>query len=299
MQKNTPLRTTRHLLLAAGLVLTFEASSLGQTAPEATETTPGANWSLVAASGQVDSRGPLTQTLVWGRASRGQSLLDRSWVRTGTDGRATVTQGDYIVMVDPDTEIQLISSSATGVPTRVEQSSGSATYRVRKGRHQKFQVLTPYLVAGVKGTVFRVDVTDGFADVDVSQGVVAVWSRDTEGPVDVGAGETIRVEAVPGERREMMAGGDRAGFGAEFGKRAGNARGFLDEADLQSAVKLDGEAEPVDRIQKEDERDFFLEEDTKELDNDVRLLGVQKFGPRPTGGPAAPTKPVQPPGPGT
>ena len=283
MRRNRFPLSIRHLLLAAGLVLTFEASSLGGASLDRSGVT-GPDWKILAASGRVESRGPVPATLPWNEAARGQRLTDRSWVRTGPDGRATLVQGDHIVIVDPGTEIRLISSPERGIPTRVQQHSGSATYRIRKGHRRKFQVITPYLVAGVKGTVFRVEVTDTFADVDVSEGVVEVWSRDDEDPVDVREGESIHIDATEGLRPEMVAVDDWAGRDSSSGDASDRGRHGRHrdqphpERDFTGEDKWDSfdkDADPTDlndEFKEEDERNFFLDEHTKDLDDELRLL---------------------------
>ena len=77
----------------------------------------------------------------------------------------------------------------------VVQNSGSVVYRVDGRTNKHFQVVTPYLVAGVKGTTFRVTVREGLAAVTVEEGRVEVASRVTGATVSVGAGESVILEA--------------------------------------------------------------------------------------------------------
>ena len=282
MRRDSLTLPLRHLLLAAGVMLVFQASALARPGSK-TADKAGPDWRIVAASGHVESRRHAAVALPWQAASRGQALPASSWVRTGPDGRATVVQRNHIVIVDPDTEIQLIPASGPDVPTRVRQASGSATYRIQKARHQKFQVITPYLVAGVKGTVFRVEVTDSFARLDVTEGVVAVWSRDSDELLDLRVGESIRVDAAPGQRPQIT-----RGDGTEVGERPAGHRGEGDPADprpgfLERSPKTDdlptrpgGEPERRLRDAGEPKRDF-LRDGTESSGNDFDNFDKKVF----------------------
>ena len=82
-------------------------------------------------------------------------------------------------------------------PVSCKTSGGS--YRIESGRDRQFEVETPYLIAGVKGTVFSVAVTTAGTTVSVSEGVVSVFRPGSfVRPVDLRAGQSGSATSSPG-----------------------------------------------------------------------------------------------------
>ena len=175
--------------LAAVLALAF-VSPAALAAPRSATA-----WSVVAASGQVEVLPAALESLGWQPMARGTVVQADSQIRTGADGRATLTAKGHFIVVDPDTRLDLPAPTAPGQPTRVFQSAGSATYQVERARKERFQVITPYLVAGVKGTRFRVSVSDAGAAVEVAAGIVEVSSLALGDSREVFAGEAVHIDA--------------------------------------------------------------------------------------------------------
>ncbi|HKQ60301.1 MAG TPA: FecR family protein, partial [Candidatus Polarisedimenticolaceae bacterium] len=155
----------------------------------------------VAAAGPVDTR--LTETGSWAQVRRGDDLVVQSHVRTGRRGRATLTRNASIVLVDPDSELVLPAGGPEGNGP-VMQNSGSVAYRIDGRYNKNFRVVTPYLVAGVKGTVFLVSVSEGRASVSVEEGTVEVTSRLSGERRDVTRGETLLLQASEGAEMELV-----------------------------------------------------------------------------------------------
>jgi FecR-like protein len=162
---------------------------------------PTAPWRAVAASGPVDSRA--AEVVEWTSVKRGDDLAVESHVRTGRRGRATLTRNASIVLVDPNSEIVLPAGGPDGNGP-VVQDSGSVAYRVDGRFNKNFRVVTPYLVAGVKGTVFLVSVSEGRASVSVEEGTVEVTSRLNGERRDVTSGETLLLETREGSEMELV-----------------------------------------------------------------------------------------------
>ena len=153
-------------------------------------------WKTLAASGPVEARAIIGTETVWDRVTRGDELEPRTVVRTGRRGRATLAQQASVLMVDPHSELELPYTVSPDGPSSVTQTTGSVVYEVDGEKVDDFKVVTPYLIAGVKGTTFLVSVTDRYAAVTVEHGVVEVTSLLSGESRDVHAGETLKVDTV-------------------------------------------------------------------------------------------------------
>ncbi len=129
-------------------------------------------WKAVSSSGKVQARGPADSD--WQKVSRGAHLEPGTLIRTGRTGRTSLTRNSSIVIVDPDTEIELDASGSATLETTIRQNRGRVLYEVDRRKTPHFEVVTPYLVAGVKGTTFDVEVSDRSASVGVERGRVDV-----------------------------------------------------------------------------------------------------------------------------
>jgi len=150
-------------------------------------------WKAVAASGPVETR-PGAIEEGWAPVRRGDRLEPLNLVRTGHRGRATLTRSGDVLMVDPESQVELPPLS--GDESSVVQTSGSVIYEVGRREGRDFKVVTPYLVAGVKGTIFMVTVADSYASVTVEEGLVEVTSLASGVSLDVGAGESVQLDAM-------------------------------------------------------------------------------------------------------
>ena len=96
-----------------------------------------------------------------------------------------------------------------GGKTRIEQSSGTASYTVGKQRSPHFSVETPWLAATVRGTSFLVSVDENTAQVNVREGLVEVAATLGEAVTLVNAGATALVTAMAPSRIALT---DQRGF---------------------------------------------------------------------------------------
>jgi hypothetical protein len=153
--------------------------------------TPLELWKAVAASGKVESStggGP-----DWTVLARGDSVAPTTHVRTLRGGRATMTRGGDVILVHPRSE--LILPPPGKAATFIRQESGSVLYEIetRDMKQEELampvEVETPFLVAGVKGTVFSVVVQPSFVSVSVMEGNVEVRSKSTGEMVDLFGGD--------------------------------------------------------------------------------------------------------------
>jgi hypothetical protein len=95
-------------------------------------------------------------------------------IRTGRNGRVLLVRGQETILVAPNTAITIPAIQKDAGSTTIVQQSGSILLEVDKRNVRNFEVETPYLVAAVKGTQFKVSVSQGNASVDVLKGSVQV-----------------------------------------------------------------------------------------------------------------------------
>lgn len=125
--------------------------------------------------------------------AQGQLIAATAMIVTGLDGRALIDRAGDRIEITPGTRLQLEPQAST---TSVLQRAGRAIYDIVTGGKPRFDVRTPFLVAGVKGTVFSVTVTTSGASV--SEGVVGVSPPTPDGfdAADVGAGSSAAVSVA-------------------------------------------------------------------------------------------------------
>jgi FecR-like protein len=151
------------IALAATVILGVQATSRAQDAPPA--------WQVSKSSGQVwlTSSGVQPASL-----SEQGTLKPGDSIRTGRNGRVLLVRGQETILIAPNSEITLPAApknaQADGQWTRIIERAGSILLEVDKRKVRNFEVETPYLVAAVKGTQFRVTLDR----VDVLQGSVQV-----------------------------------------------------------------------------------------------------------------------------
>jgi hypothetical protein len=203
MRPSTSFTLFRLLLVAAlavvapatrpGAVMHAADPIAGDPAPAAG--LPEAPWTAVAASGRVEAQPAGGIPDAWSPVRRGDRLAPGGRLRTGPHGRVTLTRGEDVVIVDPGAEVSL---PAEGQAASAVQGRGNVLYEVHREPDVHFQVVTPYLVAGVKGTAFSVLVNEAFTSVGVSQGHVEVRATLTDERADLFTGDMALLEGPMG-----------------------------------------------------------------------------------------------------
>ena len=156
---------------------------------------PPSPWRAVSTSGRVESRSFVqVEDVEWRPVERGDMLRSHSEVRTGKRGRTTLTHNADVLMVNPNSLVELPLEVVTDGEAPIMQRSGSVLYEIDGSVQRGFRVVTPYLVASVKGTVFMLTVENRYAAVTVEEGTVEVSDRSTGASVEVHAGETVIVD---------------------------------------------------------------------------------------------------------
>ncbi len=221
----------------------------GAPIPQAAGVLSQSVWKAVAASGPVTAREPGSPEDAWRRVVRGNHLPPLSEVLTGRRGRATLASHQSVLIVDPESRIELPATPSAADGQRVFQSTGSVVYEVDGSKVSDFRVLTPYLVAGVKGTVFLVTVKERYASVTVERGVVEVASVATDERAEIHAGETALVRAEEGAELEIVRPRGAEGKGREASREARKiARREVEKLEEEAAVPSDGDGGPVEDV---------------------------------------------------
>ncbi|MGH9866900.1 MAG: FecR domain-containing protein [Candidatus Polarisedimenticolia bacterium] len=217
-------------------------------------------WKTVAASGRVETHlqpaaGPATDT-VWQPVRRGDIVAAASHLRTWEKARATLTRQGDLILVDAGTEI-VLPEMAAGAGTVVMQTSGNAVYKVAPRQPgARFEVKTPFLVAGVKGTRFSVQIEGDRAAVSVVEGVVEVRSLLTGQVQDLSAGESAIVDGHEG-RMELQR--------DEAPQREPREKTSLSDA----ALGFDDVATTTDRLDRSLSTDIALVDEVDKAVNDL------------------------------
>ena len=116
-------------------------------------------------------------------------------IRTGRSGRVLLTRGEETILIAPNSVIALPEQQKDGLSTTIIEQAGSILIQAEKRNVKHFQVETPYLAAVVKGTQFRVSVTNRGGSVEVTEGRVEVADFKTGQFALVLPGQAAKVEA--------------------------------------------------------------------------------------------------------
>ncbi len=143
----------------------------------------GSDIVLANATGQVEVRNH--QATTWKSVSTGTSLHLGDVIRTGAKSKAEIRFESGIIRMYENTILELPSQSKqlkvsedSGQLKKVFLSRGRSLFEVFKNRlNGGFEVASPSLIAGVKGTIFRVTEEEGIKGVTVFEGIVSVTNR--------------------------------------------------------------------------------------------------------------------------
>ena len=116
-------------------------------------------------------------------------------VQTGANGRVRLVRTSESVFIGPNTVASIARRPTPGMRTTVLLERGSSEFQIQKRSKAHFSVETPYLVAIVKGTTFKVNVGARSARVSVAEGRVQVKSLISGNYTDIVAGQSAIVNS--------------------------------------------------------------------------------------------------------
>ncbi len=176
-------------------------------------------WRVMSVRGKAEVRTGGRMWHQWSSAKAGVLLKTRAQLRTGPDAEVIVSNGHDTLTLAPSSTLELPAAGADSGLTQVIQKRGTINYdiesRILPGTKEarpslkkvlfstqrirgRFEVVTPLLLVGVKGTNFDVIVGSGGTSVDVWEGVVAVDTPDGGDSATIVAGQTASVAAHSG-----------------------------------------------------------------------------------------------------
>lgn len=139
------------------------------------------SWQVSKASGEiwlVDPEGGGAAAPVEHALGNSKSIAPGQSIRTGKDGRILLVWGENSMFVQPSSLVTAPAITPDG-KTNMIQRAGEVIFKVERKQTPHFEVQTPYLVALVKGTVFRVSLEKETASVGVKEGRVKVSDPKT------------------------------------------------------------------------------------------------------------------------
>lgn len=133
----------------------------------------------------------------WHEVKRGMVLKNHSWLSTGNRARIVLQRNKDQVVFQPGTMAGLYERGNAVIHTDFAQQSGELHLSIDPRVKPHLAVQTPYMAALVKGTVFRVKVTDAGSSVAVERGRVQVSDVKSGETVGVSAGQKATVDDDP------------------------------------------------------------------------------------------------------
>jgi len=109
--------------------------------------------------------------------TQGDVLAPGQKIVTGSDGRVVLIRGEEKIIVSPNSSMGLPAGKEGKFTTRILHSLGTLLFEVGKKKTAHFEVVTPYMAAVVKGTMFTTSVDVSGAAVHVLSGLVEVSDR--------------------------------------------------------------------------------------------------------------------------
>jgi hypothetical protein len=133
----------------------------------------------------------------WQPLNRGDVVPDSRVVRTGSFGTVELQRGEETLTLGANTQISIADKHAAKPFTTVTEYFGEVEVQAQVQNVQHFAVVTPYLAAVVKGTIFTVKSGRRGATVEVDRGHVAVETPHGQ-TVTVGVGQSASVGGPKG-----------------------------------------------------------------------------------------------------
>lgn len=124
----------------------------------------------------------------WTALQRGDVVSDDSYIKTLGNGRVEFTRGAETIALAGHTMIQIIDGNRAKF-TNVHQHYGQVTVEAERKDVNHFAVLSPYVAAIVKGTLFTVRSGASGASVSADRGTVGVADPVSGSSVEISPGQ--------------------------------------------------------------------------------------------------------------
>jgi hypothetical protein len=153
-----------------------------------------ANWVVLAASEDASWRDQVGEG--WRRVQQGQVLMPGSEIETGPGGEVILVTGGDQVRVAPGTRLMLPGFAGDRQRLRHERGRLRVDVEPRPGR--AFELTTPLLSLGIKGTSFETAVGQEHDSVLVLDGEVEVRPVGADEPFRLRDGQGLHQPRAPG-----------------------------------------------------------------------------------------------------
>jgi FecR-like protein len=151
-------------------------------------------WVAVQIEGSVEFKRGGSQ---WSALRRGDTVIPGYEIRTGPNAKILLSRGSETITIEPESTLKFLSPG-NGSVTRIFQKLGGAIFNIKKRNRKHFEVLTPHLVATVKGTEFSIKIDSNGGTLNVINGSVGVTNKKSGKSVDVSAGQFAMVNGSSG-----------------------------------------------------------------------------------------------------
>lgn len=148
----------------------------------------------------------------WRPLRRGDTVIPGYEIRTGPNAKILLSRGSETITIEPESTLEFLPPGKGSV-TRIFQKIGGAIFNIKKRNRKHFEVLTPHLVATVKGTEFSVKIDANGGTLNVTNGNVGVTNKKSGKSVDISAGQFAMVSGTSGA---IATGGAAASTGGAF-----------------------------------------------------------------------------------
>lgn len=177
----------------AALLLTF-AMALSVSPVLTSSAAEMREWVVVRAEGTVEYKRNDSR---WRTLRRGATVVPGYEIRTGPDGKILLSRGSETITIEPESMLEFLPQGGNSV-TRIFQNIGGAIFNIKERNRRHFEVLTPNIVAAVKGTEFSIRTDSNGATLSVMNGTVGVTNKHSGKSVDVSAGQFAMIVANGG-----------------------------------------------------------------------------------------------------
>ncbi|MFQ5469608.1 MAG: FecR domain-containing protein [Gammaproteobacteria bacterium] len=116
-------------------------------------------------------------TDIWHPFTANDVLAEGSIIRTDSGDEAILVRGENTITILANTKIKLEKSD--GILASIVQFFGEAFFEIEKRNTKHFEVKTPYMIAGVKGTSFGITVDKDTASTYLLDGRLEITDRKT------------------------------------------------------------------------------------------------------------------------
>ena len=225
-------------LACAGAAGAPDLAPIGAATLDTSHVPAGGNWVVVGRAGEAVWRQQGDAT--WQNLEAGQVVPAQSEIETGPDGALTLVVGGDRLALGADSRL-ILPARERGEDQHPHHAHGRLRVDVESRAARSFEVRTPLLSLGIKGTSFELAVDRRQNSVLVLDGAVAVALPGGRAAIDLGAREGLRQPVEPGVEPDRL---EVADLPAAV-DRAAPVRWHLPDTEVPGSSTADWSMRPV------------------------------------------------------